>query len=81
MVSSHPKLNVPKLLILGAIAYYAWRHMQLKKAGELSGAPWRVSINPEMVAGAVTPLLGINNPYVAMKTQQVIANAFRRVQL
>lgn len=81
MLESHPKLNVPKLLILGALAFYAWKHMQLKKSGEISGSPWRASINPEMIAGAATPMLGINDPNLAMKVQQILANAVRKVQL
>lgn len=80
MFDAHPKLNLPKILIIGALAYYAWRHSQLKKSGEISGTPWRASINPDMLAGAVTPMLGINNPIIAMKTQQALAHAIRKVQ-
>jgi hypothetical protein len=71
MFSNHPKLGLSKILILGAIGVYAWQHSRLKKSGELSGPSWRVDLNPELLAGTITPMLGLN-PTLSMAAHTAI---------
>ncbi len=80
MDEKHPQLKIPKLLILAAIAYYAWQHKKLRDQGTLSGPPWRVSVNPKMLAGAVVPVLGIEDPELAMRAQNVLSNFVSKIQ-